>query len=120
MILLLLLHLGLPLEQLMVLPEVQDHEIDLVVIETETCHPRMINEDDHEVEADLECVILQGQRLARLQLLSESISIRRGKRRRKQSVKGNEDVRTPSTLDLVLAHDPHHLSEQVWQDDCQI
>jgi hypothetical protein len=34
-------------------------------------------------------------------------------------VRGNEDVRTPSTQDLVLALDPHHLSEPISQDDCR-
>jgi hypothetical protein len=44
-----------------------------------------------------------------------SINIGRERRRRKQSVKRNEDVRTPSTQDLVLvlvlALDLHHPSE---------
>jgi hypothetical protein len=82
----------------------------VVAVDTPLKAPRSaIHERSHEAEAGfgISQVLLQ----ARLRQLLASTNIRRERRRRKQSVKRNEDVRTPSTLDLVLALDLHHPSE---------
>jgi hypothetical protein len=86
------------------------HEVAAVDIPLKAQRSATI-ERSHEVEVGFGTsrALLQEQQ----RQLLESINTRNGKRRRKQSVKGNEDVRTPSTLDLVLALVPdlHHRSE---------
>jgi hypothetical protein len=71
--------------------------------------PSASKRNDHEVGVGFG--ILRALLQARLQQLLALISIGREKRRRKQSVKGNEDVRTPSTQDLDLDLGLHHPSE---------
>jgi hypothetical protein len=95
----------------MVPPENAGHEVAAVDIHPKAQRSAII-ERNHEVEVG------SGTSRAPLQeqqrQLLESINIRNGRRRSwKQSVKGNEDVRTPSTLDLVLALVPdlHRRSE---------
>jgi len=66
-------------------------------------------EDDPEVVAEVEFEILQELPRALLLRLLESISIRSERRKRRWIGRGNADVRTPSTQDLVLAL--HHPSE---------
>ena len=66
-------------------------------------------EDGQEVVAKAEFEILQELPRALLQPLLVLINIRSEKRRRKWIGRGNADVRTPSTQDLVLA--PRHPSE---------
>ncbi len=92
----------------MVPRENTDHEVVVIDIPLRA-PPSKINEDGHEAEVEFGILLVLLQ--ARLRRLLASVSTRRGGRRRKQSVKRNEDVRIPSTQDLVLALDLHLLSE---------
>jgi hypothetical protein len=90
-----------------------DHTVAVVVTPLRAPRSAAAHERSHEAEAEFG---ISRERLqARLQRPSASISTGRERRRRKQSVKRNEDVRTPSTQDLVLvlvlARNLHHPSE---------
>jgi hypothetical protein len=93
----------------MVPRENTDHEVVVIDIPLRAQMSTITHDNDHgvEVEFGVSRALLQ----ARPRRLLASTNIGRGRRRRKQSVKGNEDVRTPSAQDLVLALDLHRLLE---------
>tara|TARA_R110002060_G_scaffold34835_1_gene45707 strand:+ start:516 stop:824 length:309 start_codon:yes stop_codon:yes gene_type:complete len=84
-------------------PDLEVDRIVVVILRAQTI------EEDQEVVVEVELGILQELPRALLQRPLESINTRKERRKRRWIGKGNADVRTPSTQDLVLG--PHHLSE---------
>jgi len=91
-----------------------------VVPTVDVIHPQVQTTEDIDREAEVGFGILLELLLLQVLLQLVFSNIRDARRRRRQNVSVNEDVRIPNTRDLVPALDLYHQSEPRYQSDYRI